>query len=317
MDSRTDELDERQAVTDAINVTYVLGSGGGAGERTAARLERVAGDVPIAVTPTTDPMSVSDDAGCVVAETGLHGVDIVSVVARLADADVPVVVVDDPDGSVAAGSAIDAGATAHVRARPDGDTARVLANRVRTAVERRRDRESMSHTERRLRRVIDSLPQCVLEKTLDGEYLLVNDSGASNYGLDPDAVEGHREDEFLPPDLVERFHREDEQVIADDEALHIPEQHVDDRVIGDDRVEEVYKLPFDDPDTDADTVLTVVADVTTAYERRHRLAGAATHIEDAISQMASADPDHDRIRSLLDAAHEYAVGDSERAVDPQ
>jgi PAS domain S-box-containing protein len=112
-----------------------------------------------------------------------------------------------------------------------------------------------------LRRALDLLPQCVLVKAVDGEYLLVNEAGAENYGTTPEEVEGSEESEFVPAVLAARFRHEDEQVVESGESLYVPEQHVDDGD-GGERVEEVHKIPFDAPGTDEDAVLTVVADVT-------------------------------------------------------
>ena len=57
-----------------------------------------------------------------------------------------------------------------------------------------------------------------------------------------------------------------------------------------------------------DAVLTVVADVTESYERRHRLAGAATRVADALAELETGDPDYDHLESVLEDARAYAVG---------
>ncbi|MDH5019483.1 PAS domain-containing protein [Halobacterium rubrum] len=283
------------------------------GELAATYLERDDGGRPLSVTTVADPESALDHvdaADCVVSDyemPKMDGLELLEVV-REDDPDLPFVLFTGKGSEATASEAISAGVTDYLQKDTGTDQYAVLANTVRNAVSRRRAREDARRGEQRLRRALDLLPQCVLVKTIDGEYLLVNESGASNYGLTPEEVEGRNEAEFLSDELAERFYREDEQVVESGEPLYVPEQHVDDEV-GGERVEEVHKIPFDAPGTDEDAVLTVVADVTEAYERRHRLAGAATRVEDALAELDAADVDNDELRSALEDAREYATGE--------
>ena len=279
---------------------------------TATYLERDDGGAPLSVTTTTDPLATLDrvaDVDCVVSDyemEAMDGLDLLEAV-REDHPDLPFVLFTGRGSEGIASDAISAGVTDYIQKETGTDQYAVLANRVRNAVGRRRAREDAQRGEQRLRRALDLLPQCVLVKARDGEYLLVNEAGAENYGMTPEEVEGRVESELVPDELAERFRREDEQVIESGEPLYVPEQHVDDEE-GGERVEEVHKIPFDAPGTDEDAVLTVVADVTESYERRHRLAGAATRVGDALGELDADDPDFDSLESALEDARAYAVG---------
>jgi len=285
------------------------------GELAATYLERDDGGRPLSVTTAVDPEAALDlvaDVDCVISDYEMHSMDGLEFLEAVREThpDLPFVLFTGRGNEGIASDAISAGVTDYLQKDTGTDQYAVLANRVRNAVSRRRAREDAKRGEQRLRRTLDLLPQCVLVKTIDGEYLLVNESGAENYGMTPEQVEGRVESEFVPDDLAERFRREDEEVIESGEPLYVPEQHVDDEH-GGQRVEEVHKIPFDAPGTDEPAVLTVVADVTESYERRHRLAGAATSIGDALAELSTDDPDVDRLESVLEDARAYAVGNCE------
>jgi len=283
-------------------------------ELAATYLERDDGGRPLSVTTVADPevaLDHVDAADCVVSDYDMPGMDGLELLAavREADPDLPFVLFTGKGSEGTASDAISAGVTDYLQKDTGTEQYTVLANRVRNAVSRRRAREAARRGEQRLRRVLDLLPQSVLVKTADGEYRIVNEAAAETYGLTPEEVEGRNEAEFLPDELVERFRREDRQVVESGEPLYVPEQHVDGEV-GGERVEEVHKIPFDAPGTDRDAVLTVVADVTEAYERRHRLAAAATRVEDALDELDAADVGDDvNLRSALEDARKYAAGE--------
>ena len=278
----------------------------------ATYLERDDGGAPLSVTTATDPEAALDRLGgadCVVSDYEMRtmdGLDLLEAV-REDHPELPFVLFTGRGNEGIASDAISAGVTDYLQKETGTDQYAVLANTVRNAVGRRRAREDARRGEQRLRRALDQLPQCVLVKTIDGEYLLVNEAGAENYGMTPEEVEGREEAELLPDELAERFHREDEQVIESGEPLYVPEQHVEGDA-GSERVEEVHKIPFDAPGTDEDAVLTVVADVTESYERRHRLAGAATRVGDALAELDGEETDFDTLESALEDARAYAVG---------
>ncbi|SEW25016.1 PAS domain-containing protein [Halobacterium jilantaiense] len=288
---------------------------------TATYLERDDGGAPLSVRTVTDPqaaLGLVADVDCVVSDYEMHSMDGLELLEAVREdhPELPFVLFTGRGNEGIASDAISAGVTDYIQKDTGTDQYAVLANTVRNAVSRRRAHEAAERGEQRLRRALDLLPQCVLVKTLDGEYLLVNESGAENYGMTPEEVEGRMESELVPDDLVERFRREDEQVIESGEPLYVPEQHVDDEH-GGERVEEVHKIPFDAPGTDEPAVLTVVADVTESYERRHRLAGAATRIGDALAELNADDTDVDRLESILEDARAYAVGDCESLGDAE
>jgi PAS domain S-box-containing protein len=282
---------------------------------TATYLERDDGGPPVSVTTAAHPDDALDeladsDVDCVVSDydmpemSGLEFLDAV----RDRHPDLPFILFTGKGNEEIASEAVSRGVTDYLQKDVGTEQYAVLANRIRNAVARKRAREEAQRGEQRLRRALDSLPQCVLVKDPDSEYLLVNEAGAELYGCDPADVEGVNEREFLPDDLVEQFREEDHEVVESGEPLRIEDQHVE-HEMGGERVERVTKIPFDAPGTDDPAVLVVAEDRTEAATRRARLSEATARIEDALDALAGDDPAVDDARGALETAREYAAGD--------
>jgi PAS domain S-box-containing protein len=282
---------------------------------TATYLERNDTGPQVSVTTETEPGGALDtlaarDVDCVVSDYDMpkmSGLDLLEVV-REDHPELPFILFTGKGNEEIASEAISAGVTDYLQKDVGTDQYAVLANRIRNAVGRYRARAEARRGEQRLRGALDLLPQCVLVKDLDGEYLLVNEAAADMYGLPREEVEASNERDLLPDDIADKFRAEDKEVVESGEPLRIEEQHVEDDV-GGERVERVTKIPFDAPGTDDPTVLVIAEDRTEQATRRTRLAEAADRIEDAQTELGDDDPDLDAVRSALTAAHEYAVGD--------
>ncbi|MFC3477204.1 PAS domain-containing protein [Halobacterium litoreum] len=275
----------------------------------ATFLERDDRGAPIEVWTETDPRDAVDaigDVDCVLSDhdmPGMNGLDLLGVV-RDEHPNLPFVLLTGRGSEEIASDAISAGVTDYVRKDGSSDQFAVLANTIRNAVERRVARRDAELGERRLRRVVDALPECVLVKTLDGEYLLVNEAGAAHYDATPAELEGRNEREFLRDDLADRFRAEDREVVAAGEPLDVGEQRVR-NPDGTERVEHVRKIPFETPTREDSSVLVVAGDVTGEVTRRNRVDEIAELLSDAL---AVHDGD-DRVGSLVSAARDIAVAD--------
>jgi PAS domain S-box-containing protein len=284
---------------------------------TATYLERNDTGPQVSVTTETTPEAALDalangNVDCVVSDYDMPemtGLDLLDAV-RENHPELPFILFTGKGSEEIASEAISRGVTDYLQKDVGTDQYAVLANRIRNAVTRQRAREEARRGEQRLRRALDLLPQCVVVKNLNGEYLLANEAAADMYGMPREEVEASNERELLPDDIADKFRAEDKEVVESGEQLRIEEQHVEDDV-GGERVERVTKIPFDAPGTDDPAVLVIAEDRTGEATRRTRLAEAADRIEDAQAELGDGDPDLEAVRSALTAAHEYAVGDRE------
>ncbi len=110
--------------------------------------------------------------------------------------------------------------------------------------------------------VLDSVPNFIYVKDLEGKYLMANKSSAEYFGLDPEEIVGKNNfDLGLSRELDQACKESDEKVIKNREPLFIPEE----KFIRSDGTEGWYqtiKVPFKQIDTNSPAVLSVVTDIT-------------------------------------------------------
>lgn len=111
--------------------------------------------------------------------------------------------------------------------------------------------------------VLDSVPNFIYVKDLEGKYLMVNKSTAEYFGQEPEEIVGKNNfDLGLSKEIEQTCNKSDEKVIKNREPLFIPEE----KSIHSDGTEGWYqtiKVPFEQLDTDFPAVLSVVTDITT------------------------------------------------------
>jgi PAS domain S-box-containing protein len=158
---------------------------------------------------------------------------------------------------------------------------RLLAQWVGRELGRKRSKRRERESRRRLRQVIDLLPQFVFAKDETGEYLLANEALADAYGTTPAEMEGSRDVDFVEDEAqASRFRADDRAVIESGEVRHIPEERLT-TADGETRLLETRKIPFDDGSGDA--VLGVASDVTRLKERERALERLYTTARDLMT----------------------------------
>jgi PAS domain S-box-containing protein len=158
---------------------------------------------------------------------------------------------------------------------------RLLAQWVGRELARKRSKRRERESRRRLREIIDLLPQFVFAKDETGEYLLANEAIATAYGTTPREMEGSRDADFVGDEAeITRFRADDRAVIDSGESRHIPEERLT-TAAGETRLLETRKIPFDDGGDDA--VLGVATDVTRLKERERALERLYTTARDLMT----------------------------------
>jgi len=91
--------------------------------------------------------------------------------------------------------------------------------------ERKSMEKEVKASEKKLRKVVDSLPHMIYSKDRDGTYLFVNKVLADALGMEPEQIRGKRLSELCAdPREAEKFLRDDREVIDTGRSIFIPEE---------------------------------------------------------------------------------------------
>ncbi len=119
---------------------------------------------------------------------------------------------------------------------------RALSNEV---AERKVAEETLQEQREFLRLVIDTDPNPIFVKNLDGEFVLANRATAEVYGMTPEDLIGRKDADFnTTREEVERLRRDDQEVIALRKAKFIPEEPITDSRTGHVRWFQTHKVPL-------------------------------------------------------------------------
>lgn len=157
------------------------------------------------------------------------------------------------------------GFTWDVRYIPVFDETAVFTSVIGVAIdvtERRRAEESLRETERQLRQIIDLVPHMIFARDVSGNYLLVNRAIADAYATTVQAITGGNvADWHTVPAEMERFLRDDREVIASGQAKFIAEELFAD-ASGRQRILQTSKIPLAWAGGTETAVLGVSVDIT-------------------------------------------------------
>ncbi len=90
--------------------------------------------------------------------------------------------------------------------------------------EQKRAEEVLSETEQRLKNIIDHAPVYIFMKDLDGRYTVMNRMFEKGFGQSPEAVIGKTAHEIFPPDIADRFVKNDRKVLETGSAQEFEEE---------------------------------------------------------------------------------------------
>jgi PAS domain S-box-containing protein len=196
----------------------------------------------------------------------------------------------------------------------------IVAQWVGQAISRQRSRDRATTERKRLRQIIDILPQLVFAKDESGTFLLANEAVAAAYGTTVSELEGATDAEFAASKAeAEQFRADDNAVIASGEPKYIPEEPLTTA----DGVEKTFatrKIPYDPIDTRGDAVLGVSTDITERKQREAELEVQAAAMEAAMDGISILDEDGEYIymneahAAVFDHDPEELIGSSWRQV---
>jgi PAS domain S-box-containing protein len=126
-------------------------------------------------------------------------------------------------------------------------------------------------SQRRLRKIIDLVPEYIYVKDREGRFLLANEETARAYETTPERLEGKTDVEAgSPPEEAKRWRERNRQVIDAGEPARIESELMTD-ADGNDRILDTRLIPFDPPGAEETAVLGVSVDVTEHREHEREL----------------------------------------------
>src|SRR5271166_1943754 len=94
------------------------------------------------------------------------------------------------------------------------------------AAERRRAVKALHETEVFYHTLVETLPQHILRKDLDGRFTFANKRLCTELGRSLEEIRGKTDFDFWPRELAEKYRRDDRQVIESGQGLDVVEEHV-------------------------------------------------------------------------------------------
>jgi two-component system, NtrC family, sensor kinase len=110
------------------------------------------------------------------------------------------------------------------------------------AAERRRVERALRRTQVFYHTLVETLPQMILCKDLEGRFTFANQKFCNELGATLDEIKGKTDLDFFPKELAEKYRSDDQKVIASGLLLDVVEEHVTPR--GEKGYVQVMKTPI-------------------------------------------------------------------------
>ncbi|MGV3618818.1 MAG: PAS domain S-box protein [Fimbriimonas sp.] len=155
----------------------------------------------------------------------------------------------------------------------DGSVVRVVGS-VQDVTEQREAARQLATQKAFLRSVIDTNPNLIFVKDVNGRFVLANEAVAEVYGTTADAILGKRDADFSPnPEEVDQFETMDRAVLTTEEEQIAYEEAITDST-GQTRWLQTLKRPIVSPETGETQVLGICTDITERVRIQHQLEAA-------------------------------------------
>ena len=153
---------------------------------------------------------------------------------------VPIIVMSALDDETVAETAVHEGAQDYL---VKGEvTGHVLVRAIRYAIERKRTAQALQQAEAFHRSLVESLPQNILRKDMQGRFTFGNQRFLAELGLTLAQLTGKTDFDFFPAELARKYQDDDRKVIAAGKIFETVEEH--DPPGGGKRYMQVVKTPI-------------------------------------------------------------------------
>jgi len=137
------------------------------------------------------------------------------------------------------------------------------------AAERRRVERALRRTQVFYHTLVETLPQMILCKDLEGRFTFANQRFCNELGTILDEIKGKTDLDFFPRELAEKYRRDDQRVIESGEVLDVVEEHVTPR--GEKGYVQVMKTPILGADGKPIGIQGIFWDVTARLQAEEKL----------------------------------------------
>jgi two-component system NtrC family sensor kinase len=128
------------------------------------------------------------------------------------------------------------------------------------AAERSQAEQARVQTEVFYHSLVETIPQMILCKDLDGRFTFANDKFCAELGTTLENFKGKSDFDFFPKELAEKYRRDDKKVLDSGQVLDVVEEHVTPK--GEKLYVQVMKTPLCGPDGKAIGIQGIFWDVT-------------------------------------------------------
>jgi len=147
--------------------------------------------------------------------------------------------------------------------------ARLFGELKLAAAERRRTERALRQTEVFYHSLVETIPQMILCKDLDGRFTFANQKFCAELGTTIESIKGKTDFDFFPKQLAEKYRRDDKEVIESGQVLDVVEEHVTPQ--GDKLYVQVMKTPLYGPDGKAIGIQGIFWNVTERLRAESRM----------------------------------------------
>ena len=180
----------------------------------------------------------------------------------------------------------------------DKTDARELAHSLRYAIERKRAEEALQKSEAFYHSLVESLPQNIFRKDLDGRFTFGNGRFCNEIGMPLDEIVGKTDFDFFPAELAEKYRADDLGVIESGKPFEVVEKHVTPQ--GDTLYVQVIKTPVYDSTGKLIGVQGIFWDITEKFRAEEQL-------KKAYADLAAKEAELLKTMTALKASHEELI----------
>lgn len=126
--------------------------------------------------------------------------------------------------------------------------------------ERKKAEAAVKESEKRLKTLIDAIPDAVFFKDTAGRHLIVNSAHEPLFGFTPEMLIGKTVEDFLPTEIAAICRRNDEEVLKTKKSVRYEEHSLDKN--GNEQILDTIKVPLYDNSGNAVGLVGIVHDIT-------------------------------------------------------